>query len=294
MLATANGVALVEPMDHLNCAPHLVELTHDSRFDVYRCFLKPTAPRYFTPELLEVLLRLQRSVRYLPPLDYGPGDHMYMQYHVLGSRIPGVFSLGGDLGRLEQLIHAGDRNGLRKYGKACLGLVLDTVHRDGPSRTTIALVQGLALGGGFEAALACDVLIAERGSELGFPEVLFNLFPGMGAYSLLLQRVAPGIASRLIESGRRYSAEELHELGVIDILADPRCGDQEVSSFIRRHRRSSRGINAFCRSKQIETPIDRDRLIATLEIWVDCALSLRSADMRILHRFAVMQHATTA
>jgi DSF synthase len=47
--------------------------------------------------------------------------------------------------------------------------------------TTIALVQGDALGGGFETALSSNVLIAERSAKLGFPEILFNLFPGMGA-----------------------------------------------------------------------------------------------------------------
>ena len=44
---------------------------------------------------------------------------------------------------------------------------------------TIALVQGDALGGGFECALSFDVLIAERSAKMGLPEVLFNLFPGM-------------------------------------------------------------------------------------------------------------------
>ena len=49
--------------------------------------------------------------------------------------------------------------------------------------TTISLVQGDALGGGFEAALCGDIIIAEKQARFGFPEVLFNLFPGMGAYN---------------------------------------------------------------------------------------------------------------
>src|SRR3972149_4441233 len=64
-----------------------------------------------------------------------------------------------------------------------------------PTLTTISLVQGDALGGGFETALSSDVIIAEQSAAMGLPEVLFNLFPGMGAYSLLTRRIGRGGAA---------------------------------------------------------------------------------------------------
>ena len=50
-------------------------------------------------------------------------------------------------------------------------------------------MQGECLGGGFEAALSSDVIVAEKSARFGFPEILFNLFPGMGAYSFLERKI---------------------------------------------------------------------------------------------------------
>ena len=62
--------------------------------------------------------------------------------------------------------------------------------------TTIALLEGDALGGGFESALSCDVVIAEKHVKAGFPEVLFNMFPGMGGLSFLSRRVGRKVVQR--------------------------------------------------------------------------------------------------
>ena len=183
MLAVASELAVAQPFRQLNPAPHLLELHYDREFATYRCYLKASAPSFFTPELLRALLVVQRELRRLP-LSQGTGaDLRNMQYHVLASKIPGVFSLGGELQRFERLVREGDRALLHRYGKICLELVLSTTDKQGPPTTTLAVVQGRALGGGFEAALSCDVLIVERGCELGFPEILFNMcvFRRMGA-----------------------------------------------------------------------------------------------------------------
>jgi DSF synthase len=70
---------------------------------------------------------------------------------------------------------------------------------------TIALVQGDALGGGFECALSGNVLIAERGAKMGFPEILFNLFPGMGAMTCWGVGSATSKAEKIILSGKLFS-----------------------------------------------------------------------------------------
>ena len=80
---------------------------------------------------------------------------------------------------------------------------------------TIALVQGDALGGGMELALACHHIVAEEGVEMGLPEVLFGLFPGMGAYSFLSRRVSPQMAERIILEGRLYKATVKLEIPVL-------------------------------------------------------------------------------
>ena len=61
----------------------------------------------------------------------------------------------------------------------------------------------------WSSALSCDMLIAERQAKLGLPEVVFNLFPGMGAYTYLSRRIGSMKAEELIMSGRLYTAEEM-------------------------------------------------------------------------------------
>jgi len=108
------------------------------------------------------------------------GDEQHpIEYVILASAMPGVFNLGGDLDLFKQLIASHDRQGLMRYGRACIDVLYRNYIGHELPITTISLVQGECLGGGFEAALSGDVIIAEKSSRFGFPEILFNLFPGM-------------------------------------------------------------------------------------------------------------------
>jgi len=112
-----------------------------------------------------------------------------IEYVVLASGMPGVFNLGGDLDLFKQLISDKDKQGLLRYGRACIDVLYRNYVGHELPVTTISLVQGECLGGGFEAALSSDVIVAERSARFGFPEILFNLFPGMGAYSFLDRKI---------------------------------------------------------------------------------------------------------
>src|SRR3546814_20224257 len=72
---------------------------------------------------------------------------------------------------------------------------------------------------------------------MGFPEVLFGLFPGMGAYSLLSQRVSPKVAEQMMLNGVMYSSDELHKMGIVDVLAPKGEGVRAVHAVIRQNRR---------------------------------------------------------
>ena len=160
---------------------------------------------------------------------------------------------------------------------------VDLVHANatgyGHAVTTIALVRGQALGGGFEAALSAHVLVAERGSKMGLPEVLFNMFPGMGAWQFLSRRVGPAEAERIILGGRTYRAEELHALGVVDVLAEEGEGEIAVARWIRSHDRQHHARAAFRRAVDAATPLDRSALQRMAEVWVETALGLGERDL---------------
>jgi DSF synthase len=154
---------------------------------------------------------------------------------------------------------------------------------------TIALVQGDALGGGFECALSFDVLVAERSAKMGLPEVLFNLFPGMGAYSFLSRKIGTAAAEKLIMSGTVYTAEELHRLGVVDILADDGQGENAVRDYIARNRRKHNAHKAIYRSRRRINPLTYEELRDIVDIWLDAAMQLEEQDLRKMTRLVEAQ-----
>jgi enoyl-CoA hydratase len=81
---------------------------------------------------------------------------------------------------------------------------------------TIAAVNGYALGGGCEVALACDVRVAAENATFGFPEVSLGILPGMGGTQRLPRLVGPAFAKELIFTGRRIGAEEAREIGLVN------------------------------------------------------------------------------
>ncbi|KLD74706.1 crotonase/enoyl-CoA hydratase family protein [Xanthomonas hyacinthi] len=200
-----------------------------------------------------------------------------------------VFNLGGDLELFTQLIRLRDRDSLLAYAKRCVEGV-HTLHTGlGGEVRTIALLQGDALGGGLEMALACHTIVAEEGVGMGLPEVLFGLFPGMGAYSFLCQRVSPQLAEKIILEGTVYSSEQMHALGVVDILVPKGEGKAAVEELIRTQRRSKLSYLAMNAARRISQQVPLQELMAITEVWVDTALALDDKSLRMMDRLVRAQ-----
>ena len=218
------------------------------------------------------------------------GEEHAIEYVVLASAIPGVFNLGGDLDLFKQLIDAQDRQGLLRYGRACIDVLYrNYVGHDLPV-TTISLVQGECLGGGFEAALSGDVIVAEKNARFGFPEILFNLFPGMGAYSFLERKIGQKGAEELITSGKIYSAEEMLAHGVVDVLAENGQGETEVAALIKRRSRARNGLAGLAAVRRRVHKIEFSELLDIVQIWVDSALRLNTRDLKLMNRLVSRQN----
>ena len=90
----------------------------------------------------------------------------------------------------------------------------------GPRKPIIAAIEGFAVAGGLEVALACDLIVAARGAKLGIPEVKRSLVAAGGALLRLPQRIPYGLAMELALTGDLISAERGAEVGLVDRLAD--------------------------------------------------------------------------
>lgn len=245
-------------------------------------YLKADAPAKITTEILSSFREKRTALKAEIGRDLDAGREPRFRFMVLASERPGVFSLGGDLKFFQEKIAAKDREGLRAYAKACIDMVHDTVTGFGLPLTTIALVRGTAQGGGFEGALAHNVLIAERQSQLGLPEIMFNMFPGMGAYQLLCRRLPPAKAEQLILSGRTYSAEELYEMGVVDVLADEGKGEEAVWDYIRQAHPKRNGRDALRRVVRETDAVRYEDLAKSVDIWIETAFSLSASDLKMM------------
>jgi DSF synthase len=218
------------------------------------------------------------------------GEKNPIEYVVLASATPGVFNLGGDLDLFKLLIDGQDQVGLLRYGRACIDVLYRNYVGHGLPVTTIALVQGDCLGGGFEAALSCDLIIAEKGSRFGFPEILFNLFPGMGAYSFLQRKIGQVRAEELIISGNIYTAEQMHALGIVDDVTEDGQGDAAVARLIAHRQRNRNGYAALAAARRRVQQIQFSELLDVVRIWVDATLRLTARDLRLMQRLVSRQN----
>lgn len=212
-----------------------------------------------------------------------------LQYMVLGSRFPGVFNLGGDLEMFARCIENQDREALRQYSHLCVDIVDRVWNCNDMPIINIGLAQGDALGGGFEALMCFDVIVAERQARFGLPEVLFGLFPGMGAYSILARRLGHAVAEKMILSGKVYTAEEMHEMGIVTVLAEPGQGEDVTREYIATNRERHAGQLGVYNAGRRVNPIELSELRDVVDGWVDTAMRLTERDLKMMRRLAAAQ-----
>lgn len=271
-----------------------VETRFDPENGSYWAYMKPAPRPCFNAGLLAQLHDYITNIKVNNGQIVHEGQRHAIRYGVLASRTPGVFNLGGDLALFREAIQAGSREALVHYGEKCLDDLHPWNRNCDLPMTTISLVQGEALGGGFEAALSATVLIAEEQSRMGFPEILFNLFPGMGAYSFLARKVGRRTAEKLITSGNIYEARDLYEMGIVDVLTPEGTGEAAVASFIRKHAKAGNGRRAIESVRNDLEPVTRDELSRVVGIWADAALRLEDRDLRMMDRLVRAQSRSMA
>lgn len=261
-----------------------LDVLYEPADEVLWTFMRPAGRPSFTPTMLEDFEDWQRLIL----SGFGEG-RTPLKYLVLGSRAPGVFCFGGDLDLFNRLIRTGDRAGLVRYGYRCVEILHRNINALDLPILTIGLVQGAALGGGFEALLSFDHVIAERGATFGLPETMFGLFPGMGAHAILSRKLGTAAADRIILSNKTYSAQDMYDLGIIHEIVDDGTGIAATRGFITRSARRHAGLVGAKRAMRESSHVPLAELKRVVDHWAESALQLREQDLKLMQRLVSAQ-----
>ena len=241
----------------------------------------------YTPELM----RDMREVQQMLHDRYAGRDagEVPFRWLVWASDAPRVWSLGGDLTSFTAMIRSGDEGGLRTYAHLAIDILYDNhVNLDLPIQSA-ALVEGDAIGGGFEAMLTDDLVVAERGAKFGLPQILFNLFPGMGAQSFLERRLGPQQARRLIEDGITRSADEMQALGLVDLVCEPGAAEATLRRHVAETAARFGTLRTLQRVRQRTNPVTKRELSDIVDMWTDLAMTLGETELRRMDALARVQ-----
>jgi DSF synthase len=286
LAAPPDTIELEFAVDERQLWPELRQI--DCAFDISHAalwsFMDFDGSPSYNPAILEDFKRWQENIGQLK--DTFGGN---LKYVILGSRHPSVFCLGGHLPHFASRISARDRAGLVAYGRSCIEILHRNWRALDREVITIGLVQGDALGGGFESLLSFDVICAEKGAKFGFPERLFGLFPGMGALTFLGRKIGYAKAEQLITTGRLMSAEEAFELGLVHILAEPGGGVAAVNRYMEKGRARHSASFHFYQAAKRSNPIDFAELNDIVELWADAGLTLTTHDLQMMERLVKAQ-----
>ncbi|MBE9525468.1 MAG: crotonase/enoyl-CoA hydratase family protein [Proteobacteria bacterium] len=289
-MKTGNQSNSADELERKKSASEYTQFTtrYDSETNTIWCWMSPEPRPCMNGKLIHELIQLQQQLTDTYTNQH-PDTIWPFRHLVLASKIPGIYNLGGDLGLIKEYIVNKEEDKLRDYAYKATNLIHKNINNLDLPITIVSLVQGHALGAGFEAALSCDVIIAERSTKLGFPEILFNMFPGMGAYNLLARRIGTALAERIILSGKTYGAEELYDLGVIDVIAEDGEGVQTTMNYLNSHNQSHNTIRSMKKIRQIVHPITQKDLFDIVDIWLEASMQLSEKDLSKMERLLYLQ-----
>lgn len=266
-----------------------IETEYDADTLTLYWWMKPSPRPCFNGEFLEEVQQFESRVQKHQGWIIHGGRECKVENAVFGSRIPGVFNLGGDLSMFIQAILRKDRATLTHYGDLCVNNMYRRLSGFDADVVTYSLVQGKAFGGGFECVLASETIVAERSATMSFPEVLFNMFPGMGGLSLLARKIGLRKAEEIIMSGQVYTAKQMYDAGVVDELAEDGSGLDVTRAIIKARQRKRNSYRAISAAKRQFQPVSHSEMQAVVGVWVDAAMRLENRDLRMMARLVRAQ-----
>jgi DSF synthase len=209
-----------------------------------------------------------------------------VKFLVYASQYPDVYSYGGDLEAIIEVIKSRKRKNVEQCAQfAIKNMYLNAMNLNLPIQT-ITLVEGVAMGGGFEGALPFNAIIAEEQSTFGLQQMRFNMLPGSGIYSFLARKVGMQKADEIITDSKIYSANDLYDMGIVTKVAQQSNGVQETNKYMKDYRRSFNAMQAFHKARLYYHPFEFSELEYMAELWVGTIMDIDLPNLKMLQKIA--------
>lgn len=268
-------------MKEFNC----VKLSYNKEFGVLTWAIKDTGMPNFCYKGLQEFKVFSEWVN-----TYFSHPNRPLRFIVSTSEYKGLYNMGGDLPFFVNCIRSGNFTDLKHYAHLCIDAIYAIYTSFNKPAISIALVEGNAYGGGFECALAHDYIIAQKDAQFCLPERKFNLFPGMGAYSLLQRKLSPFDADFLLKNDGVFKAHNLQGLGLIEtVFENVNSGKETLQNFIKTLTNNYVYEYHHLKCKKALYNISKQELLNITNIWVDACKQISDFDLRKMEILANAQ-----
>jgi DSF synthase len=246
----------------------------------------PEPKPVFTFDLLNSVYRLQKAIVSL----WGPDRYAHSPIRFFAYRASGpIFTMGGDLDFYLECIAKGDQSALQEYARLSIEGVLGNASSLSGSAITMATIEGKAIGGGIDAPLSCNVVIAEEQTSFCYPEVKFNHFP-IAAVSVLSRRVGTRTAHKLLATAAEFSASQFEAVGALDAVVPTGNGEAWLRKYaaetLPMHGARLNLFQAFHRRRAEEFKAELNSLART---WSNYMVRLTPMEISRLQRVSAGQ-----
>jgi DSF synthase len=260
-----------------------VSLRYDPKTEAVWVYGKPKDCPCLTVSLLQQLHEVQTEL-----IDYFRQENMKpktpVKFLIYASQTPEIYSFGGNIEAIIDVIEKHDRDAIEYCAQIAIkSMYLNAMNLHLPLQT-ITLIEGAAMGGGFEAALSCGAIIAEEQSTFGLQQMRFNMLPGSGIYSFLARKVGMKYADEIIMGTQIYSAKEMLKMGAVDRVARRGEGLKEANAYMRSYRRSFEAMQALHAAKLRYRPFAFEELEYMAQLWVDSLMKLEPSHLQMLKK----------
>ena len=229
----------------------------------------------------------QELIDYFHQNDMAP--EIPVKFLILASQTPEIYGYGGNILEIIETVKNIDREKIEQCAEVAIkGMYNHVVNLHLPIHT-VALVEGVAVAGGFEKVLSFNAVIAEEQSIFGLQQMRFNFFPGSAIYSLLARKVGMRKADEIIVGMKTYTADEMKEMGVVTQVAQKGEGKKAVDRYLRKYLKGFNGLQALHAAKMRYRPFEFQEMEDMAKIWVDSLMNLDEKDIKIMEIVAEKQ-----